>query len=61
MDLDSLTDKDFLDIVRWIRPHTIDDKDFDKINNNINERCKRLGYTFDWGCCGSNIIHAIKE
>lgn len=52
-------DNEFITYAMYVRDFTIPRQHFSIITDLIQHRCKKLGYSFDFGCCGTNIL--IKE
>ena len=46
---------EFLKLVRYIKPYNVDDI----AKKIIDDRLATLGYAFDYGCCGQNIIRRL--
>lgn len=53
----NLNDEDFIHIARFKRYETMDEKERQYLEN----RLKQLGYTIEYGCCGSNILRFNKR
>lgn len=54
------SDEHFLVWLNYLRPNNIERWEFKILNTMIQNRIDRMGYTFEWGCCGSNQIRKKK-
>lgn len=52
-------DTEFITYCMYLRDYTIPKQDVKIITQLIVERCKKLGYEFNYGCCGTNILTRI--
>jgi len=50
------TDEEFITYCMYVRDFTIPRQYINTIITLIQNRCKKLGYSFDFGCCGTNIL-----
>lgn len=53
------TDNEFMMYCMYVRDFTIHAKDINTITQLIKNRCHSLGYRFEYGCCGTNVLIRI--
>lgn len=51
------TDEQFISWLMYIRYDNIAKYERHYLFKMINDRCDKLGITFEFGCCGTNIIN----
>lgn len=54
-------DEEFITYCMYIRPYNIERYEFNTIVKQIENRMTQLGYTFEFGCCGTNVIRRIEQ
>jgi len=54
--INETSDSDFITYCMYVRDYTIPKQNFAVITKLIQNRCKKLGYDFEFGCCGTNIL-----
>lgn len=54
-------DTEFISYAMYVRDFTIPKQNFELIIRLIVDRCKKLGYEFNFGCCGTNILTRIEQ
>lgn len=54
-------DQEFISYCMYVRDFTIPKQDFKIITRLIVDRCKKLGYEFNFGCCGTNILVRLEQ
>ena len=54
--INETSDTDFITYCMYVRDYTIPKQNFEIISKLIRNRCKKLGYDFEFGCCGTNIL-----
>lgn len=52
-------DAEFFSYVMYLRPYNIEQFEYNTIVKQIENRLQQMGYTFEFGCCGSNNIRRI--
>lgn len=55
------TDEHFIHWLAFIRPDHFEKWEEKLLMTMIQKRLKVLGYTFEFGCCGTNIVRKIKK
>ena len=55
------TDDKFLIWLHYLRPYSIENWEINILCDMIEKRCKKLGYNFEWGCCGNNKLEKITD
>lgn len=58
--VNELTDSDFLDFARLFGRGDMALKDYVELCDVVKQRCNRLGYTWQRGCCGTNKLLKIE-
>ena len=54
--INETSDSEFITYCMYVRDFTIPKQHYDLIIKLIRNRCKKLGYDFEFGCCGTNIL-----
>jgi hypothetical protein len=57
--INETSDEEFITYCMYVRDFTIPTQHKKIIHQLIQNRCRKLGYSFDFGCCGTNVL--IKE
>lgn len=55
------TDEQFISYCMYLRDYTIEKYEYNMIVKEIERRMGTLGYTFHFGCCGTNVIRRLEE
>lgn len=55
------SDEEFITYCMYVRDFTIPTQNINTITGLIKNRCKKLGYSFEFGCCGTNILLRIEN
>jgi len=54
-------DKEFITYCMYVRDYTIARHDHEIIIKLIKNRLHKLGYEFNFGCCGTNILTELTK
>ena len=58
--VNNLNDTEFLEYARLFGRDQMALKDYVELCDNVKNRCNRLGYTWQRGCCGVNTLIKIQ-
>jgi hypothetical protein len=58
--IQNTSDELFLGFLQYLRPYQFEDWEYKLCMRMIEERVQKMGYTFEFGCCGRNTIRRIQ-
>ena len=57
--MDNMTHDEFIEYATVFRMGHLHHNDRHKLFDKIHETANKYGYTFQYGCCGTNYLHKI--